>query len=231
MTECLKVNFLGTLRSPTSWAHVTRETILSLDERGHDVSVTNCRGFLHDRGFPLPRRLEALMDKGRHTEFEIAFDYPPNYCEMMGEQRAGMLVYETTVLPPHWRDAILEHLHLLVVPSRFEGLGLAILEAFACSRSAIVTGYGGHMQFCNESNAYILDYILVPAGEVQYDCNSPEALIALPEAEHLRALMRSAYEDAETLERKSRNAVKTAADYTWEAAAQKLEKVLLRLKG
>jgi len=369
LTECLKLNFLGTLRSPTSWAHVTREMILALDERGHDLSITNCRGFLHDNDFHLPRRLRQLMDKRRHTDVEIAFDYPPNYHKLIGEKRVGMLVYETTVLPPHWRDAILEYLHLLVVPSRFckeimktagiddqmveiipygvrpdlfrpdapaatlptcksftflsvamphkrkaldilleaycgefserddvclvikssyetrshrrrewelelgpmlnefssrpdapeivhicepmpsedmpglyaacdcyvqpsrsEGFGLAILEAFACCKSAIVTGYGGHMQFCNESNAYLLEYSIVPAGEIQYDHDSPDALIAFPKTDHLRALMRSAYADASTLQEKSRNALKTAADYTWMAAAEKLEQSLVRLK-
>ncbi|UCD58091.1 MAG: glycosyltransferase family 4 protein [Candidatus Hydrogenedentota bacterium] len=370
MIEPLKINFLGTLRSPTSWAHVTRETILALDGRGHDVSITNCRGFLHDREFGLPHRLSLMMDKPRHTQLEIAFEYPPNYYKLTGEKRVGMLAYETTVLPPHWREAILEHLHLLAVPSRFcanimlsagipeemvevvpygirpdvfgpgvpaaelpthrrfkflcvamphkrkaldilldaycsefssrddvclvikspyrphsrrcrpweielepmpgnfssrpdapeilhlckpmaieempglyaacdcyvqpsrsEGFGLAVLEAFACGKSAIVTGWGGHTEFCNESNAHIVDCSIVAADEIQYDNDSPDALIALPDVNHLRSLMRSAYEDTETIKRKSGNALETAAKYTWGAAAKKLEKALLRLRG
>jgi glycosyltransferase involved in cell wall biosynthesis len=310
------------------------------------------------------------MDKPRHTDFEIAFEYPPNYYKLIGEKRLGMLVYETTVLPPRWTEAILEHLHVLVVPSRFcaeimnaagvpadmvevvpygirpelfrpdvpaatlptrksfkflcvamphkrkaldilidaycsefsarddvclvikssyqprdkrkrawemelepilsglsarpdmpeilsicrpvpiedmpgfyaacdcyvqpsrsEGFGLAILEAFTCSKPAIVTGHGGHMQFCDESNAYILDHAIVPAGEIQYDHDSAEAFIAVPEKGHLRALMRSAYEDTALLEEKSRNALRTAAGYTWAAAAELLEETILRLKG
>jgi len=362
----METNFFGTLRAPTSWSHVTREMILALDALGHDVSITNCRGFLHDKDFPLPPRLVSLMDKPRHSRVEIAFDYPPNYHKLAADKRVGMLVYETTVLPPHWLDAILEYLHILVVPSGFckdimtsagipeamievipygirpdlfqpeeqedigelfkflciamphkrkaldilleayssefsaddnvclvikssyranadtmrpwemqlepllsdlasksgapeivylsepwpiealptlynachcyvqpsrsEGFGLAILEAFACGIPAIVTGWGGHMDFCDESNAFIIDHSLVPAGDVQYDNNSPDALIAQPDAEHLRSLMRAAFEGSSIMRRKSEAALATAAEYTWEAAAEKLGNALLRLE-
>jgi glycosyltransferase involved in cell wall biosynthesis len=370
LREPLDINFFGTLRSPTSWAHVTREMILALDARGHDISITHTRGFLHDKDFGLPPRLVELMDKPRHTEFEIVFDYPPNYYKLLAKKRVGMLVYETTILPPHWRDAILEYLHLLVVPSRFcadimvsagipedmvevvpygirpelfnrdvkpaepptrkrftflcvamphkrkaldilleayctefsagddvcliikssyrankqklrpwemdvepllrefapqtdapeivhmrepvpigempglyaacdcyvqpsrsEGFGLSILEAFACGKTAIVTGWSGHMDFCDDSNAYAVDYSLVPAGEAQYDNDSEEARIAEPSMEHLRSLMRNAYEDAEILREKSEHAARTAAGYTWAAVAEKTENALLRLRG
>jgi glycosyltransferase involved in cell wall biosynthesis len=361
----MNINFFGTLRAPTSWAHVTREMIIALALRGHDVSITSCRGFLHDSEFPLPQELVAMMDKPRHKDFEVTFDYPPNYHKLQAEQRIGMLVYETSVLPPHWRDAILEHLHLLVVPSRFcadimraagipeemievvpygvrpnlfqpeeewesselykflcvamphkrkaldilvsaycnefsadddvcliikspyratpekmrpwemdlddlmnginsrpdspeilclsepwpiealpalyvaadcyvqpsrsEGFGLAILEAFACAKPAIVTGWGGHMEFCDESNAYIIDHSLVPAHEIQYDNDSPDAQIALPDEGHLASLMRLAYENAGVLRKKSAAALTTAAQYSWAAAAEKFENALLRL--
>lgn len=370
MKNPLHINFFGTLRSPTSWAHVTREMILALDERGHDISITHSRGFLHERDFALPPRLRSLMDKSRHTEFEVAFDYPPNYCKLMGATRVGMLVYETTALPPHWRDAILEYLHMLVVPNRFcaeimissgipaemvevvpygirpelfnpdakpievltekrfrflcvamphkrkaldilldaycgefsyrddvcliiklsyrangrklrpwemelepileefssradspeilhigepfsiqkmpglhaacdcylqpsrsEGFGLSILEAFACGKTAIVTGWGGHMDFCHESNSYIVDYELAPAREIQYDNESVDAQIAVPDVGHLRSLMRTAYENPDILKEKSGNALQSAAEYTWASAAERLEETLLRLKG
>lgn len=113
------LNFFAMLRSPSSWSEVSREMILALDRAGCDVSITNCRGFLHEIDFALPLRLVELMDKPRHTDLELAFTYPPNYRKLLGRRRAGMLVYESTVVPAHWVAAVNEYLHLLLVPTRW----------------------------------------------------------------------------------------------------------------
>jgi glycosyltransferase involved in cell wall biosynthesis len=38
--------------------------------------------------------------------------------------------------------------HLLIMPSRFEGLPLAIVEAMFCARPAVVTDVGGNAEIC-----------------------------------------------------------------------------------
>ena len=45
-----------------------------------------------------------------------------------------------------WRDN-----HVLVLPSRFEGLPLALVEAMFCSRPAIVTNVGGNIEVCQDN--------------------------------------------------------------------------------
>jgi glycosyltransferase involved in cell wall biosynthesis len=40
--------------------------------------------------------------------------------------------------------------HLLVLPSRFEGLPLALVEAMWCGRPSIVTDVGGNAELCRD---------------------------------------------------------------------------------
>jgi glycosyltransferase involved in cell wall biosynthesis len=44
--------------------------------------------------------------------------------------------------------AIWEHNHLLVLPSRYEGLPLALVEAMWCGRPSVVTDVGGNAELC-----------------------------------------------------------------------------------
>lgn len=44
--------------------------------------------------------------------------------------------------------AIWEESHLLILPSRYEGLPLALVEAMWCARPAVVTNVGGNVEVC-----------------------------------------------------------------------------------
>ena len=107
------------IRVPMSWAQVNREVVLALDRLGCRLTVLAYRGFGYDPDFPLEERITELRSGPKSNEWDLAFDYPLNYSRLRARRKAGMLVYETTELPPHWARAIREHLDLLVVPSSF----------------------------------------------------------------------------------------------------------------
>jgi glycosyltransferase involved in cell wall biosynthesis len=351
-----------------SWAQVNREMALALDRLGCRVTVMAYRGFGYDPAFPLEERIQSLRSGPRSRQWDLAFEYPLNYGRLQAKRKAGLLVYETTELPPHWARAIREHLDLLVVPSSFcvraaqrsgihpdrivhipyardpsrfgawpkptpseedpedrftflcvalphlrkglrellqafreefapeepvrlilkvpylpspgkrrpwevadmagllrpeeeasagrqvrllcrseppdrmphwialsdayvqpsygEGFGLAILEAKSVGRPTIVTGWGGHMDFCTAANSYLVDYEMIPAGDAQYDNGSPDALCARPLVPSLREQMRRVFQRPELARTKVERSLVDIRALTWEGSANKLEDAL-----
>jgi glycosyltransferase involved in cell wall biosynthesis len=70
--------------------------------------------------------------------------------ELALRRLAGMLHLNQVHFCGHISDirAIWEQNHLLVLPSRFEGLPLALVEAMWCGRPAVVTDVGGNAELC-----------------------------------------------------------------------------------
>jgi glycosyltransferase involved in cell wall biosynthesis len=66
---------------------------------------------------------------------------------------AGMLQVNNVHFRGHVNDirAIWEHNHLLALPSRYEGLPLALVEAMWCGRPAVVTDVGGNAELCGDN--------------------------------------------------------------------------------
>ncbi|MBN3523141.1 glycosyltransferase [Paenibacillus apiarius] len=65
-------------------------------------------------------------------------------------------------------DALYRSSHAFVLPSRGEGVGYPVLEAAMRGIPVIVTGWGGHADFLNEHNSYLIPYQLVPVKPQPY---------------------------------------------------------------
>ncbi len=49
---------------------------------------------------------------------------------------------------------------ILFSPHKSEGFGLHMIEMMAMGKKIVATGYSGNMDFCNDENAYLIDYKL-----------------------------------------------------------------------
>lgn len=48
--------------------------------------------------------------------------------------------------------------HVFVAPSRSEGFGYPIATAFMCGLPVVATAWGGHLDYCDESNSWLVDF-------------------------------------------------------------------------
>ena len=82
---------------------------------------------------------------------------------------------------------------VVVLPTKGEGYNLPAAEALHYKKNIIVTGYGGHMDFCNTDNAILLDYVLEPS---QTHLKTFNSYWARPNIDQLASSMRFLYDEA-----------------------------------
>lgn len=120
---------------------------------------------------------------------------------------------------------------VMVLPTRTECFSLTPLEASACKLPVITTNYGGHLDFLNESNSYLIDYKMRKAPrEGQYWTFEPNAELAEPDLEHLKHLMRTVKNNYVEAKEKAELAYQVAQNYTWEKVVEDLL-VMIKARG
>jgi glycosyltransferase involved in cell wall biosynthesis len=115
----MEINYFGLLRSYASWAKAGRCVIGELMRSGDRVHVFERRGFLYDAGFDLGGSIEGALTRTFPAEATLTFEHPVNYRHIKSPKKYGMLVYESTVIPPDWPAIINNCLDLVFVPSEF----------------------------------------------------------------------------------------------------------------
>lgn len=97
-------------------------------------------------------------------------------------------------------EALYHSSHVFVLASRGEGVGYPVLEAAMRGIPIIVTGWGGHLDFLNEHNSYLIPYQLTPVPpQPYYEGYQPNQLWAESSIAALRSMMRHVtihYEEA-----------------------------------
>ncbi len=97
-----------------------------------------------------------------------------------------------------------------VFPTRGEGFGMTPLEAMATGIPAIVTNWSGPTEYMNDEVGWLIDYTMTPADSFSKTIYKESCGDwAEPDKEHLKKLMRYAYEHRDEVKEKG----KKAAEY------------------
>ncbi len=80
----------------------------------------------------------------------------------------------------------------MVLPTRGEGFNIPAAEALAAGLPLIVTGHGGHMDFCDAGNARLVGWRHAPSGS---HLATPHSVWAEPDRDDLAAALREAVAD------------------------------------
>lgn len=152
------------------------------------------------------------------------FENPHNdTCAQIERLRKNNPTYpEVIVIEEDIRDSELKSLYeqcnALVSPSKAEGFGLPMAEAILTGIPVITTAWGGQTDFCNDDNAWLVDYEFELA-DTHFELF--DSVWARPVVKDLAAKMREVYEaDESVISDKLNNAQKLLeAEFSWEKTA------------
>jgi len=131
------------------------------------------------------------------------FDNPTNTVDSWVERLTGTSKYSPAIqiigeeLDQRQMDFLYHVADALVLPSRGEGFNLPAAEGMVRRLPVIVTRHGGHLDFCNDENSFLLD--------CTYELSSSHLKIAnsfwaRPSIEQLVRALKTAYRDGRSAE-------------------------------
>jgi glycosyltransferase involved in cell wall biosynthesis len=166
-----------------------------------------------DRVIDLFRR--AFPDEDVRLRVKLTPDCP---MLKIDDQRVEVT---NTVLPPLALASWYRSLSAFVNASRAEGFGLHLVEAMACGRPVIGSGYSAVAEYFDETVGYPVGHDLVPAAGYEYVGHW-----AAPREDEMVAQMRRIYHEPDEARAFGRRASARARRLTWKAAAHTLVRAL-----
>lgn len=117
-----------------------------------------------------------------------------------------------------------------VAPSRGEGLGLPLAEAMLFNLPVITTGWGGQLDFCDDSTAWLCNYRFEKS---RTHFGSTHSAWADPDVDHLAQRLQEVHRltPAQRTVRTSVAHQRILRDFTWDRVAQRTEQALAALAG
>lgn len=123
-----------------------------------------------------------------------------------------------------WYDAC----DAFVAPSRGEGLGLPMAEAMLFNLPVITTAWGGQLDFCDDTTAWLCDYRFEKS---RSHIGGVHSVWADPDVEHLAQLMREvrSLAPARRAQRTKTARERVLSHFTWDRAAERTARAISAL--
>jgi glycosyltransferase involved in cell wall biosynthesis len=121
---------------------------------------------------------------------------------------------------------------VFVLPSRGEAFCLPFLESMACGVPVIAPDFGGHLDFVNKDNGWLIPIKkLTHLSERLCKINSAykNLWFAEPEIKDVREIMRYVYENQNEIKEKSVKCREIAEQYSWDKITDKVENRLTEI--
>ena len=168
---------------------------------------------------------EAFSINDNVTLIIKSFPNPHNKVYQVLEELRGNnhLFPHVVIILDQYNDAQLKGLYLqsnlLVAPSRGEGFGLPIGEAMRLGIPVITTGWGGQLDFVNNTNSWLIDYKFTPS-ESHFGLD--QSFWADPCVNHLCELILEVFNSSDiAIKSKTSAGRKITSSFTWEGVAKK----------
>ncbi|MBD3272401.1 MAG: glycosyltransferase [Elusimicrobia bacterium] len=161
----------------------------------------------------------------KHFEYDIDGLFQP-YEQL---RSSGRLQVHTETLNEKQMGDLYRSSHAYVSLSRGEAFGLCFLEGLACGLPICAPSWSGQTDFLNHTNAYPIQFSLVPTSGEEYERCTNKAMIGLPDVHHAAEQMRVIRSDYPTARTKARAAKDLLPQFHWSSVAVDFNKLLLRI--
>ena len=144
--------------------------------------------------------LRAYPFRSRHISLRQKIDDFLYQCGRSPHEAPPIILLDQ-FLPEMDMPSLYAAADAFVLPTRGEGFGLPFLEAMAAGLPTIGTGWGGHLDFMNHNNSYLLDVdglVAIPAEQTsESPFYTPDQRWAEPSVQHTAETMRAVFDHRE----------------------------------
>lgn len=142
------------------------------------------------------------------------------------------IIFNGQKLSPYEMGTLLSSFDVSVFPSHGEGFGLGGLQSMGCGTTTICTDWGGFREYLNPLYNYALQASVINIDKVPSNNTTYSGQWAQASYEHLRSLLRYAYEHQDEMHEKGKAAAEwVKEEWGWDRPASQLIKAIDEYEG